>query len=41
MGTSEEQKGVSVMGAHHQVKEIGNEASEIAVARMNTRLLNH
>lgn len=25
-------------GAHHQVKEIGNEASEIAVARMNARL---
>lgn len=22
-------------GAHHQVKEIGNEASEIAVGRMN------
>jgi len=25
-------------GAHHQVKEIGNEASEIAAARMNARL---
>ena len=25
-------------GAHHQVKETGSEASEIAVARMNARL---